>query len=403
MSIIVQKYGGTSMGDIEKIQNVAQRIVSYKDQGHPVIVVVSAMGKTTDHLVAMALSIDKRPDPREMDVLLSTGEQVSISLLAMAIQALGHEAISLTGSQCGIQTDAVHKKARIADISAARILGELDQGKIVIAAGFQGVTSLGDITTLGRGGSDTTAVALAAAVGADRCEIYTDVNGVYTADPRQVASAKKLAAVSYDEMLELAKLGAGVLHPRSVELARKYNIELMVRSSFNREAGTSIVEVNQLEGVQIRGVTSDSGIARVSVAKVPDQPGIAFQLFAKLAQAHIPVDMILQNLNHEDHNDISFTIPEDDLTTAMDLASSFADDVGGGEIIAKKNVAKVSIVGTGITGSADVASRLFGTLSDLGINIEMISTSEIKISCIIDSDSSGLAVQSLHEAFIDYL
>ena len=397
--VIVQKYGGTSMGDIERIQNVARRVVEHKRKGHPMVVVVSAMGKTTDHLVDMAIQLNPNPSAREMDMLLSTGEQVSISLLAMAIENMGEKAISLTGAQCGIKTDAHHKKARIESIDTERLMEEFDRDHIVIVAGFQGISSLGDITTLGRGGSDTTAVALAAAVKAEKCEIYTDVDGVFTTDPRKVPEAKQLPEISYDEMLELAKLGAGVLHPRSVELARKYSVQLVVRSSFNNNEGTRIVEVSKLEKVQVRGVTADQDIARVSVAKVPDTPGIAFQLFSQLAKQNIHLDMIIQNLNHEEHNDISFTVPNDDLLEATSIATAFAEKVGGGEVIIKKDVSKVSIVGTGITGNAEVASLLFGTLSELGINIEMISTSEIKISCIIDAQSSDLAVASLHNAF----
>ncbi len=397
--IIVQKYGGTSMGDIERIQNVARRVVEHKQNGHQVVVVVSAMGKTTDKLVEMATSLNKSPSAREMDMLLSTGEQVSISLLAMAIDSLGERAISLTGAQCGIKTDAHHKKARIESIETERILEEFERDHIVIVAGFQGISNLGDITTLGRGGSDTTAVALAAAVNAEKCEIYTDVDGVFTTDPRKVSQAKQLPEISYDEMLELAKLGAKVLHPRSVELARKYSVPLVVRSSFNNNEGTRIVEVSKLEKVQVRGVTADQDIARISVSKVPDTPGVAFQLFSQLAKQNIHLDMIIQNLNHEEHNDISFTVPNDDLAEAASIANTFSEKVGGGEVIIKKDVSKVSIVGTGITGNAEVASLLFGTLSDLGINIEMISTSEIKISCIIDANSSDLAVVSLHNAF----
>jgi len=397
--VVVQKYGGTSMGDIERIQNVARRVVEHKRLGHHMVVVVSAMGKTTDKLVEMAVELNPNPSPREMDMLLSTGEQVSISLLAMAIENLGEKAISLTGAQCGIKTDAHHKRARIESIETDRILEEFDKDHVVIVAGFQGITDLGDITTLGRGGSDTTAVALAAALKALKCEIYTDVDGVFTTDPRKVKEARHLPEISYDEMLELAKLGAKVLHPRSVELARKYSVPLVVRSSFNNTEGTRIVEVSKLEKVQVRGVTADQDIARISVAKVPDTPGIAFLLFSQLAENNVHVDMIIQNLNHEERNDISFTVPIEDLADAAGIATGFAEKIGGGEVIIKKDVSKVSIVGTGITGNADVASRLFGTLSGLGINIEMISTSEIKISCIIDAASSDLAVTSLHNAF----
>lgn len=387
------------MGDIERIRRVAERVVDHKRQGHSMVVVVSAMGSTTDKLVEMALALNPNPSARELDMLLSTGEQVSISLLAMAIESMGEKAISLTGAQCGIKTDAHHKKARIESIDTERLYDAFERDQIVIVAGFQGVSSLGDITTLGRGGSDTTAVALAAAVKASKCEIYTDVDGVFTTDPRKVPTARHLPEISYDEMLELAKLGAKVLHPRSVELARKYSVPLVVRSSFNNTEGTRIVEVSKLEKVQVRGVTADQDIARVSVSKVPDTPGIAFQLFSKLSENNVHLDMIIQNLNYDEFNDISFTVPIDDLADATRIATEFAEKIGGGEVIIKKNVSKVSIVGTGITGNANVASKLFGTLSELGINIEMISTSEIKISCIIDAQFSDLAVSSLHNAF----
>jgi aspartate kinase len=400
LGILVQKYGGSSVANVERIQHVASRVVASKKNGHDVIVVVSAMGDTTDELIEKAQQINPHPSSREMDMLLSTGEQISIALLAMAIEAAGEPVVSLTGGMSGILTDTAHKKARIASVDPTRVLRELSDGKIVIVAGFQGVSKDWNITTLGRGGSDTTAVALAAAVKADLCEIYTDVEGVFTADPRKVPNASQLPEISYDEMLELAKLGAQVLHPRSVELARKYDVPLVVRSTFSDHPGTRVVEVNLMEQVLVRGVTLDNNIARISVANVPDRPGIAFGLFKKLADHHIAIDMIIQNLNHASLNDISFTVALDDLHEAAAVSREYLRELGGeGEVLVKDSVSKISIVGTGITGNAEVASKLFGTLFDLGINIEMISTSEIKISCIIDSEKCDIALRQLHSAF----
>lgn len=400
MGILVQKYGGSSVANVERIQHVARRVVENKRNGNDMIVVVSAMGDTTDELIEKASQINPHPSSREMDMLLSTGEQISIALLAMAIEAAGEPVISLTGGMSGILTDTAHKKARIASVDPTRVLNELEEGKIVIVAGFQGVTKEWNITTLGRGGSDTTAVALAAAVKADLCEIYTDVEGVYTADPRKVPQANQIPEISYDEMLELAKLGAQVLHPRSVELARKYDVPLVVRSTFSDHPGTRVVEVNRMEQVLVRGVTLDNNIARIAVANVPDRPGIAFGLFKKLADHHITIDMIIQNLNHAALNDISFTVALDDLHEAAQVSREYLKEIGGqGDVLEKENVSKISIVGTGITGNAEVASKLFGTLYDLGINIEMISTSEIKISCIIDSEKCDDALRQLHTAF----
>lgn len=401
MGLLVQKFGGSSVADAKCIQRVARRIVAKKREGHDLVIVVSAMGDTTDHLLDLAHSIHTEPNPRELDMLLSTGEQVSIALLAMAIEALGEAATSFTGGMSGIYTESVHKKARIEVIEPHRILDTLKQGKIAIVAGFQGIMPDGSITTLGRGGSDTTAVALAVALKADLCEIYTDVDGVYTADPRRVEGARKLDRLHYDEMLELAKLGAGVLHPRSVELAQKNKVPLTVRSSFTDEPGTMISEELTMEKVTVRGISLDDHIARISVTQVPDRPGVAYALFSQLAKRHIGIDMILQNLNHKATNDISFTVSKDDLHEAVAVSNAFLSDFSNpGALDVKANVAKVSIIGTGITGSAEVASKLFGTLSELGINIEMISTSEIKISCIIDSKDSDLAYQRLHEVFV---
>ena len=398
-SIIVQKYGGTSVGDTERIMRVAERIVGLKRMGKKPVVVVSAMGDMTDDLVEKAKAINPNPSNREMDMLLSTGEQISISLLAMAIEMHKEAVVSFTGGQSGIITDNSHKKARISKIDPDRILEALDHNQIVIVAGFQGITENGDITTLGRGGSDTTAVALAAALHAEACEIYTDVSGVYTADPRLVPNARQLKEISYDEMLELARLGAKVLHPRSVELARKYTIPLVVKSSFGNLEGTRVTGAKNMEQLFIRGVSLDSNIAKISVIELPDKPGIAFQLFSSLAEAQVHVDMIIQNLNHDKVNDISFTVDEDDMEKALDIASEFSQRIQAKSILFDTNVTKLSIVGTGISGNAEVAARLFGALYDLGINIQMISTSEIKISCIISQDDGERALRHIHDVF----
>lgn len=398
-NIIVQKFGGTSVGTTDLIKLVAERVVKEKRAGKKIVVVVSAMGKSTDHLVNMALDINTTPSSREMDVLLATGEQVSISLLAMAIDALGEKAISLTGAQCGIITDSHHKNARISEIQTNRLLTELYDDNIVIVAGFQGITSGLDISTLGRGGSDTTAVALAAALKADYCEIYTDVDGVYSADPRKVKNAKRMDMISYDEMLELAKLGAQVLHPRSVEMARNYNVPLYVKPSHTDGKGTRIAEVNNLENYKVRGVTIDNDIARLSITGVPDKPGIAFRLFEKLAENDITIDMILQNLNHNTQNDISFTVPIDHLKACATLAKAYQEEIGATDVVMKENVSKISVVGTGITSNPVIASKMFGALYELGVNIEMISTSETKISCIIEEKNSDQVLEKIHALF----
>lgn len=400
MAIIVQKYGGTSVANIERIKHVARRVVDSKMQGQLPVVVVSAMGDATDQLIALAKQVHATPSTREMDMLLSTGEQTTIALLAMAINALGCEAVSLTGYQCGIQTDNFFSKAKIDTIRTERILSELDKGRIVIVAGFQGTASNGDITTLGRGGSDTTAVALAVALDAIKCEIYTDVLGIYTADPRLVAHAHLMPSISYDELLEMAKLGAGVMHPRSVELARKNNMPLTVRSTFNFDApGTEIIEVKDMEKAQVRGVTLDEDIVRISVPNVPDRPGIAYKLFSSLVDLNVHIDMILQNLNHDGLNDISFTLPSDDLDRVIDTIEAFTDEVMSSPALIKKDVAKLSIIGTGITSDVKIASGLFGKFYELGINIEMISTSEIKISCIISQSQAKQALEEVHNYF----
>lgn len=399
--IVVQKFGGTSVGNAERIMNVAKRIIETKEKGNKVITVVSAMGDTTDELIDKAFEVSIRPSNREMDMLLSTGEQISISLLAMAIQSLGHKAISLTGPQAGIKTTDVHRNARISDIDTDRLEKELNENEIVIVAGFQGLDNSCNITTLGRGGSDTSAVALACALKANRCEIYTDVDGVYTTDPRIVFEAKKIDKISYDEMLELASLGAGVLHPRAVELARKYNLPIIVRSSLNNNPGTEVVEVSALEKAIVSGVTKDENIVKISVLEVPDRPGIAFGLFSALAKNNIFFDMIIQNVTQRNVNDITFTVASDDLNDALSVTSKVSDELGAKKVIYDESVVKVSIVGTGIAGSADIASAFFQTLSDLGINIQMISTSEIKISCIIDQEDGEKALKALHKRFCE--
>lgn len=400
-NIVVQKYGGTSVGTPERIFNVAKRVIKANEEGNKVVVVVSAMGDTTDDLIEKALEINISPSNREMDMLLSTGEQISISLLAMAINSLGHSAISLTGQQAGITTTSVHKNARIADIHTERLEKALEEHGIVVVAGFQGVDEFGDITTLGRGGSDTSAVALACALKADKCEIYTDVDGVYTTDPRIVSEAKKIDKISYDEMLELASLGAGVLHPRAVELARKYDLTLIVRSSLNNNPGTEVVEVSALEKAIVSGVTKDENIVKISVLEVPDKPGVAFGLFSALAKNNVFFDMIIQNVTQRNVNDITFTVKKDDLQDALAVTSKVSEELGAAKVIYDESVVKVSIVGTGIAGSADIASAFFQTLSDLGINIQMISTSEIKISCIIEKEKGDEALKALHKRFCE--
>ena len=400
MKTIVQKYGGTSVATVERIQNVAKRVIETKLKGYSPIVVVSAMGDATDQLIKLAKQINPTPSTREMDMLLSTGEQTSIALLAMAINALGYDAVSLTGSQGGIKTNDFYSKAKIDSIDTERIFNEINNDRIVIIAGFQGTTVLGDITTLGRGGSDTTAVALAVALDSEKCEIYTDVLGIYTTDPRIVTEATLLSTISYDELLEMAKLGAGVMHPRSVELARKNKMPLVVRSAFDfTHDGTEIIEVNEMEKAQVRGVTLDEDIARLSVPNVPDRPGIAYKLFSSLINLNVHIDMILQNLNHDGLNDISFTVPIEDLERILPTINDFVDEVGASPIVVKRDVAKLSIIGTGITSDVKIASGLFGKIYELGINIEMISTSEIKISCIIDQSQAKKALAEVHNYF----
>lgn len=398
-NLIVQKFGGTSVGTVEKIKRVARRIVGEVQKGKRMVVVVSAMGKTTDELVNLAYAINPNPPSREMDVLLATGEQVSISLLAMAIETIGYSVVSLTGAQCGIQTSDVHKRARISGIDTERIERELGDGKIVIVAGFQGVDKNRDITTLGRGGSDTSAVALAAALKAEACEIYTDVDGVYNADPRIVPMATKMDEVSYQEVLEMASLGAGVLHPRSVELAEKFKLPLVVRSSYNHNEGTIIKEEVSMEKVLVRGIALDENIGKISILEVPDKPGIAFQLMSALSAANIHLDMIVQNVNRTAVNDISFTVNADELQEAVEVSQKFAFEVGAQKVSFDQGVAKLSIVGTGIVANAEIASKFFEALYELGINIQTISTSEIKISCLIDKERAKEAMVHIHKKF----
>ena len=400
MSIVVQKYGGSSVADAARIYNVARRIVETYDRGHSVCAVVSARGDTTDELIKLAYEITPHPPEREMDMLLSTGERISCALLAMAIDRMGKQAVSFTGSQAGILTDTVHTKARILDVRTARLEEAMAEGKIVLVAGFQGVSTEKDITTLGRGGSDTTAVALAHALSADVCEIYTDVDGVYTANPSLVSKARKIHAISYDEMLELAASGAQVLALRSVEYARKYNIPIHVRSSFSDIEGTWVREDDEtMESAIIRGVTYTTDEAKVTVRAVPDQPGVAAHVFSALADAHVNVDMIIQNIGEQGHSDISCTIPTEDLAAANDALKKVVADLGAKSYSADASIAKVSVVGAGMRTNPGVAALMFKTLADHGINLEMISTSPIKIACVIAKDRVDEAVRALHEVF----
>lgn len=400
MGIIVQKFGGTSVADATKIKNVAKRIVQTRDEGHRVAVVVSAMGDTTDRLENLAYEISANPPERELAMLMSTGEQVSIALLAMAVSELGHRAISLTGTQVGIMTGGFYSEARIQSINRGRILSELEQGKIVILAGYQGVTIDNEITTLGRGASDTTAVAVAATLDANRCDIYTDVDGVYTADPRIVSNARKLDQITHDEMLEMARLGAKVLHSRSVELAKKFDVNLCVRSSFTETEGTIVVkEGEMIEEVVVSGVTSDKDQAKVSLLGVPDTPGVAARIFQEIADTHINIDMIIQNISHEGTTDISFTVSKKDLDSTLKIAEILKAKIGCQNISTDKNIAKVSAIGIGMKSHVGIAARMFRALADEGINIQMISTSEIKISCVIDDREAEHAVRVIHDRF----
>jgi aspartate kinase len=400
MALLVQKYGGSSVADPEKIKGVARRVVETAKAGHRVVVVVSAMGKTTDGLIRLAHEITPAPNERELDMLLATGEQVSIALLAMAIETLGYRARSLTGEQAGIRTDRAHTRARIVGIDAEKVRRALEEGHVAIVAGFQGVTAEDDITTLGRGGSDLTAVALAGALRADVCEIYTDVDGVYTADPNIVPEARKLGRVSYDEMLEMASLGARVLQARSVEFAKKYGVPVHVRSTFKSDPGTLVTtEDPHMEAVIVTGVTHDRTQAKVSILRVPDRPGIAAQVFGAVADHGIVVDMIVQNISRDGYTDISFTLPRTDRAKAVDVLSEVARRIGAEGVAHDDRIAKVSIVGVGMRSHSGVAARMFQTLSRERINIQMISTSEIAVSCVVEDKYTELAVRALHDAF----
>ncbi len=400
MNLIVQKFGGTSVANVERIRNVAQIITDTYEKGNAVIAVVSAQGDTTDDLIQKAAEITDKPSSREMDVLLSTGEQISMSLLAMAIEKLGYPVTSLTGWQAGFLTEATHGNARIKKINTERLQNELDKKNIVIVAGFQGINRYDDITTLGRGGSDTSAVAIAAALKAEKCEIYTDVDGVYTTDPRIVPNAHKLDEITYDEMLELATCGANVLHNRSVEMAKKYSVKLEVRSSIHSDVpGTEVKEVCKVEKMLIKGVAMDNDVARISVLEVPNQPGIAFKLFSSLAAHKINVDIILQSVGRNGTKDISFTVSTAHTQQALKISEEFREIVGAKEIVFKDNVSKVSIVGAGMLSNPGVAAKMFEALGENNINISMISTSEIKISVLIDQEQAKRAVNVIHDAF----
>lgn len=399
MSLIVQKFGGSSVANAERLMNVARIVTDTYRAGNQVVVVVSAQGDTTDDFIAKAAELNTHPSKREMDVLLSAGEQISMSLLAMTIQTLGCTAISLTGWQAGIQTDINYSEARIRRVKPERVLSELDRGRIVIVAGFQGINKQDDITTLGRGGSDTTAVAIAASLGADLCQIYTDVDGVYTADPRIVPEARKLSEITYDEMLELASLGAQVLHNRSVEMAKKYNVDLEVISSFTRNPGTKVKEGSDMEKLNVSGVARDNNCARIAVINLPDEPGVAFKVFSLLAKHKINVDIILQSVGKNKVKTISFTVPQDSAEETREVLANAKDQLGFEALSVNTEVAKVSIVGAGMASNSGVAAKMFEALAMAGINIRMISTSEIKISVLINEEDSDKAVKAIHNKF----
>jgi aspartate kinase len=401
MAIIVQKYGGTSIADAEKIKNVARRVAARHDKGDDLVVVVSAMGKTTDQLIDLAYQMSDEPEDREMDVLVSTGETVSSSLMAMALRSMGYRAISLSGAQAGIGTETRYGRARILSIDPERIHKELKEGKIVIVAGFQGICEEMDITTLGRGGSDTTGVALAVGLGAAKCEIYSDVDGIYTTDPRIEPNARKLEEIGYEEMLELATYGARIMHNRAVELGKVYNMPILVASSTRDVPGTLIHGGTEMveQRNKVSGIAHDSDVAKVTVRGVPDQPGIAASLFGPLSDAGISVDTIVQNASAEKITDLTFTVARNELDKAMRLAQPLAKQIGAGEILSDLSLAKVSIVGAGMQSGPGYAATMFRTLFDAGINIELITTSEIRITCIIDESKVAEAVRALHKAF----
>ncbi len=398
MALIVQKFGGSSVADADKIFNVARRVTNTYKEGNEVVVVVSAMGDTTDDLIEKANEINPNASKREMDMLLSTGEQITISLLAMAIEKMGFPVVSLTGWQIGMHTDSSYSNARIKTVDTERMQLELDKKRIVIVAGFQGINKNDDITTLGRGGSDTTAVALAAVLHADLCEIYTDVDGVYSADPRIVKNAKKMESISYDEMLELASLGANVLHNRSVEMAKKYNVKLAVRSSFTENEGTYVREVKDMEKMMVKGVSRDNDVARIALIGLEDRPGVAFKIFSLLAKNKINVDIILQSIGRNGKKDISFTVSRGNMEKAAEILEA-AEMLDFERIEHSTDVSKVSIVGAGMVNNPGVASKMFEALYDANINIHMISTSEIKISVLIDEKDAEKAVVAIHDKF----
>lgn len=400
MALVVQKYGGSSVADAEKIGNVARRIVKTREEGNEVVVAVSAMGDTTDELIRLARQINPQPQERELDVLLSTGEIVSSTLLAMALHSLGYKAVSLSGAQAGIETDASHSRARILRIEPKRIAQELEKGNIVIVAGFQGITGDMDITTLGRGGSDTTAVALAASLKAQICQLYTDVDGVYTADPRLVPEASRLKEIGYEEMLELATYGAKVIHPRAVEIGELYNMPILVASSFSNKPGTIIHGGVSMEARnKVRGIAHDLDVAKITVVGVPDQPGIASAIFEPLAKANISVDTIVQNASVNNITDLTFTVARGDLDKAMSLVKPIAESIGARECVSDSTLAKLSVIGTGMQNTPGYAATMFRALYEQGINIQLITTSEIRITCIIAADRAKDAAKALHKAF----
>ncbi len=400
LSLIVQKYGGSSVANPDLIKNVARRVIEGYEEGNQMVVVVSAMGDTTDHLIDLMGDITDDPDPREVDMLLTTGEQVSIALLTMAIHSFGYPAISLTGSQMKIKTDEKHNQAMITDVDTTRLKKELAENKIVIVAGFQGVNDNQDFTTLGRGGSDTTTVAVAAAMNADRCEIYSDVDGVYTADPRIVEDASKLDSISYQEMLELANLGANVLHPRAVELANNYSLDLYIASSFNKTVGTFVRGDEKMEGKKnVVGAASDLGEIKITVERVPDEPGIAGKMFKALADEGVNVDMIIQNLQRDELNDITFTINQEQEKKAVKVLNQVKSKLKFNNYTIDRDVAKISIVGAGMQSTPGIAARMFSSFGENQINIEMITTSEIKISCLIKKEEANKALNVLHQEF----
>ncbi len=400
MALIVQKYGGTSVGNVERIGNVANKVKGWRERGHDVIVVVSAMSGETNRLVALAQAIQETPTPRELDVLLSTGEQVTIALLAMALEERGCPARSYTGAQVHILTDSAFNKARIVDIDSQRIHDDLAQGRVVVVAGFQGVDEVGNITTLGRGGSDTTAVALAAALKADECQIYTDVDGVYTTDPRVVPEARRLDRITFEEMLEMASLGSKVLQIRSVEFAGKYNVPLRVLSSFEEGEGTLITyEEEGMEEALISGIAFNRDEAKLTVVGVPDQPGVAYKILGPIAEANVEVDMIIQNVGADGTTDFTFTVHRNDYKMALSILQKTAVELGAREVVGDNKIVKISLVGVGMRSHAGIASTMFGTLAKEGINIRMISTSEIKISVVVDEKYLELGVRALHSAF----